>query len=67
MTDFITNTYGSAFFSWAIGYLWFLTMGINAGNAIVMLAGIAFFAIATATAAVAGIIWIAKHVRITIV
>lgn len=67
MTDFITNTYGSAFFSFWLGYLWFVTMDINAGNAIVMLAGIAFFAVATATTAVAGIIWIAKHVRITIV
>ena len=32
-----------------------------------MFGGVAFFALATATAAVAGILWIAKHVRVTIV
>lgn len=67
MTDFITNTYGSAFFSFWLGYFWFVTMGVNNGNAIMMLGGIVFFAVATAAAAVAGVLWIAKHVRVTIV
>ncbi len=67
ITDFITNTYGSALFSFWLGYLWFVTMGVNGGNAIMMLGGVAFFAIATIAAVVAGAIWAAKHIRITII
>lgn len=65
--DFITTSFVAAGLSYLLGYVWFLISDINTPNAILMLAGLTWLAIAIVTALVASLVWVVRHVRITIV
>lgn len=64
--DFLSNAFGTAALAWFIGYGWFLLAGINTVNALIMLAGMAAFSIASLTALVALVVWTLRHVRVRI-
>lgn len=65
--DFICSALCGGGISYSLGYLAFLIWDINTLNAIMMLAGMTWVAIATVTAIVGGLVWTARHVRLTIV
>lgn len=65
--DFICSALCGGGFGYYLGYIWYLLADMNVLNAILMVSGLALVAIGTVTAIVGGLVWTARHVRLTIV
>lgn len=65
--DFIVSAFCGGGISYLLGYAWFLLGDIGTLNAIMMLAGLVWIFIALLVSLGAGIVWTARHVRITVV